>query len=125
REIYEQPADDFVAAFVGQSNLFAGTARQIIGQSIEIELGSLMVHVALPAAEAPPKSGAKAIFSIRPEAIAVYGEGGAPTGRNCIDGEVIASAYQGSSVEYEIAVIGRTIKAVPENVDAKSSNFRK
>src|SRR5574341_463488 len=46
REIYEQPADDFVAAFVGQSNLFAGTVRQIIGQSIEIDLGSLIVHVA-------------------------------------------------------------------------------
>ena len=153
REIYEQPADDFVAAFVGQSNLFSGTVRQIIGQSIEIDLGSLMVHVALPAAEAPPKSGAKAIFSIRPEAIELYGEGGGtPTDHNCIDGEVVASAYQGSSVEYEIMSVGRTIRAratnpkgkrlyqrgervsvafrpedvvlVPENVDAKSSNFR-
>ena len=154
REIYEQPADDFVAAFVGQSNLFAGTVRQIIGQSIEIDLGSLMVHVALPAAEAPPKSGAKVVFSIRPEAIELYGEGGGtPTDCNRIDGEVVASAYQGSSVEYEIMSLGQTIKArainpkgkrlyqrgervsvtfrpedvvlVPENVDAKSSNFRK
>jgi len=153
REIYEQPADDFVAAFVGQSNLFTGTVRQIIGQSIEIDLGSLMVHVALPAAEAPPKSGAKVVFSIRPEAIELYGEGGGtPTDRNCIDGEVVASAYQGSSVEYEIMSIGQTIKArainpkgkrlyqrgervfivfrpedvvlVPENVEAESSNFR-
>ena len=112
REIYEQPADDFVAAFVGQSNLFAGTVRQIIGQSIEIDLGSLMVHVALPAAEAPPKSGAKVVFSIRPEAIELYGEGGGtPTDCNRIDGEVVASAYQGSSVEYEIIFVGQTIKA--------------
>ena len=153
REIYEQPADDFVAAFVGQSNLFTGTVRQIIGQFIEIDLGSLMVHVALPSAEAPPKSGAKVVFSIRPEAIELYGEGGGtPTDRNCIDGEVVASAYQGSSVEYEIMSIGQTIKArainpkgkrpyqrgervfivfrpedvvlVPENVEAESSNFR-
>ena len=70
REIYEQPADDFVAAFVGQSNLFAGTVRQIIGQSIEIDLGSLIVHVALPAAEPPPKTRrtAKAVAAIAREA---------------------------------------------------------
>ena len=152
REIYEQPADDFVAAFVGQSNLFAGTVRQIIGQSIEIDLGSLVVHVALPGAEVPPKSGAKVVCSIRPEAIDLFSEGRTPAGHNCIDGEIIASAYQGSSVEYEIMSLGRTIKAratnpkgkrlyqrgervsvafrpedvvlVPESVDAKSSNFR-
>jgi iron(III) transport system ATP-binding protein len=116
REIYEQPADDFVAAFVGQSNLFAGAVRQIIDRSIEIDLGSLMVHVALPAAEAPPQSGAKVVFSIRPEAIELYGEGGGtPPDRNCIDGEVVASAYQGSSVEYEIMSLERTIKARTTN----------
>ena len=120
REIYEQPVDDFVAAFVGQSNLFAGTVRQIIGQSIEIDLGSLIVHVALPAAEPPPKTGAKAIVSIRPEAIELYGEGsGTPTDRNCIDGEVVASAYQGSSVEYEIMSVGRTIKSRTTNPKGK------
>ncbi len=120
REIYEQPADDFVAAFVGQSNLFAGTVRQIIGQSVEIDLGSLIVHVALPAAEPPLKTGAKAIFSIRPEAIELYGEGsGTPTDRNCIDGEVVASAYQGSSVEYEIMSVGRTIKSRTTNPKGK------
>lgn len=153
REVYEQPADDFVAAFVGQSNLFAATVRRVIRESIEVDLGGLAVHVALPATDTPPKSGATVIFSIRPEAIDLCEEGGAPTGLNRIDGEIIASAYQGSSVEYELAAIGRTIKArvinpkgkrlyqrgervtatfkpedvvlVPENVDAKSSNFRK
>jgi ABC-type Fe3+/spermidine/putrescine transport system ATPase subunit len=82
--------------------------------------GSLMVHVALPAAEVPPKSGAKVVFSIRPEAIELYGEGGgAPTDRNRIDGEVVASAYQGSSVEYEIMSMGQTIKARAINPKGK------
>jgi ABC-type Fe3+/spermidine/putrescine transport system ATPase subunit len=112
-----------------------------------------MVHIALPATEGPLKSGAKVVFSIRPEAIEPYGEGGStPTDRNHIDGEVAPSAYQGSSVEYEIMFVRQTIKArainpkgkrlyqlgervsvafrpedvvlMPESVDAKSSNFR-
>ena len=61
--------------------------------------------------DAPLKSGAKATFSIRPEALELYGDDGFPPDLNCIVGEIIASAYQGASVEYELAAIGRRIKA--------------
>ena len=112
REVYEQPADDFVAAFVGQSNLFSGTVTRNIGSALEVDIGGgVVVQVALSSTDTPLKSGAKATFSIRPEVLELYGDGGFPSGINCIVGEIIASAYQGASVEYEIAAIGRTIKA--------------
>jgi iron(III) transport system ATP-binding protein len=154
REVYEQPADDFVAAFVGQSNLFSGTVTRDTGPALEVDIGDgVVIQVSLSSTDAPPKSGAKAIFSIRPEALELCGVGGVPAGHNCIDGEVIASAYQGASVEYELAAIGRTIKAralnpkgirlyqrgervtatfkpedvvlVPENPGAENSNSKK
>ena len=112
REVYEQPADDFVAAFVGQSNLLTGTVTRNTGSGLEVDIGGgAVVQVALCSTDAPLKSGAKATFSIRPEALELYGDGGFPPGLNCIVGEIIASAYQGASVEYELAAIGRTIKA--------------
>jgi ABC-type Fe3+/spermidine/putrescine transport system ATPase subunit len=120
REVYEQPADDFVAAFVGLSNLFSGTVTRDTGPALEADIGDgVVIQVTLSSTDAPPKSGAKAVFSVRPEAFELYGVGGAPTGRNCIDGEIIASAYQGASVEYELAAIGRTIKARALNPKGK------
>ena len=120
REVYEQPADDFVAAFVGQSNLFSGTVTRDTEPALEVDIGDgVVIQVTLRSTDAPPKSGAKAVFSIRPEALELYGVGGAPAGHNCIDGEIIASAYQGASVEYELAAIGRTIKARALNPKGK------
>jgi spermidine/putrescine ABC transporter ATP-binding subunit len=151
REIYEQPADDFVAAFVGQSNLFSGKVTRREKSELEVELGDgVLIDVALPPAEAPPKAGARVVLSIRPEAIELHEDSGTPREHNRIKGEIVASAYQGSSIEYEVMAIGRTIKArtmnpkgkrlyqrgervsvyfraedvvvVPENLDARSPN---
>jgi spermidine/putrescine ABC transporter ATP-binding subunit len=120
RAIYEEPADDFVAAFVGQANLFSGKVTQTTGQSLEVDAGGgLTVHLALSPASMPPEPGAAVWLSIRPEAVELSGPGTACGRVNRIEGQIVASAYQGSLVEYEIAALGRAIKARVTNPKGK------
>ena len=49
RQIYEQPANEFVAAFVGQSNLFSGKVLQTQERFIEIQTDdNLIIRAASP-----------------------------------------------------------------------------
>jgi ABC-type Fe3+/spermidine/putrescine transport system ATPase subunit len=53
----------------------------------------------------------KITLYIRPEVIALAPVGDAPRDSNRLTGRVAASAYQGSSVEYEVDVKGKSIRA--------------
>jgi iron(III) transport system ATP-binding protein len=113
REIYEQPRGPFVAAFVGKSNLFEGSVTRVDGRAAEIEtLEGIRMTAALgPLLPSSPARGARVALNIRPEAIAVVRPDDATPFSNRLPGKVLASAYQGSLVEYEIECSGRSIKA--------------
>ena len=111
REIYEQPGNEFVAAFVGQSNLFAGTVQQISDSAVEVRTEDGLVIRVLPKGfPAAPSQGDRILLSLRPEAIELRPLDSACSGMNNMRGQVAASAYQGPSVEYEIHVLTRAIK---------------
>ena len=121
REIYEQPRSPFVAAFVGKSNLFEGSVTRVDDRAVEIEtLENARVTAALarPGASGPAR-GARLTLNIRPEAIAVVRRDDATPSTNRLPGKVLASAYQGSLVEYEIECAGRSIKANAMNPKGK------
>jgi ABC-type Fe3+/spermidine/putrescine transport system ATPase subunit len=117
REIYERPRHRFVAEFVGKSNLFFGSVIRAQEGLLEIRTDEgFLIHAESPL-RAPP--GAKLILNVRPEAIELAGPGERPPQDNRLPGTVVASAYQGSMVEYEIATKGRSLKANLNNPKEK------
>lgn len=59
-------------------------------------------------------------LTIRPEAVDLQELGTIPHRLNQVDGSVVASAYRGSLIEYEIQTGGRVIKANIINPKGKS-----
>jgi spermidine/putrescine ABC transporter ATP-binding subunit len=118
REIYENPRSRFVAEFVGQSNLFFGSIKQTGDGFVIVETEESLT---IKAAVLQPGAGVvgKVTLYIRPETIALAATGDASPDLNRFVGKVTASAYQGSSVVYEVDVAGKSSRAHvvrPKNV---------
>jgi putative spermidine/putrescine transport system ATP-binding protein len=95
-EVYEHPATEFVAGFVGTSNILRGDAAERL-------LG---------------KSGA---FALRPEKI-VLGEAGATPlpGHRAFPGRIAHAVYLGLSTRYVVEIDGDiTLSAVTQNAGAE------
>jgi spermidine/putrescine ABC transporter ATP-binding subunit len=121
RVIYEQPVDEFVAAFVGKSNLILGKVANLPGQWLEVDCGGgIIVRAALPRSAAPAQAGDRVFLSVRPEAVEITAPGAAAGERNAISGRIAARAYQGSYVEYEITALGKPWKAHTANPKGKT-----
>jgi ABC-type Fe3+/spermidine/putrescine transport system ATPase subunit len=103
-EVYEQPATEFVAAFVGVVNFLAGevTARTPDGgATVRTAVGTLAVRGL--AAGFPP--GAAVRLMVRPEAVRLLppGDAGRP---NTVPGKVEDATYAGALVRYGIVAGG-------------------
>ena len=102
-EIYEAPTSEFVARFVGDSNLFDGVARsQSSGTAISVkDLGEFSI-------DRPVQDGPVRVL-IRPEKIRVLPRGGGHvpsfTSMRC-SGQVERLQYLGYRTEYQIAIGG-------------------
>jgi iron(III) transport system ATP-binding protein len=120
RAIYEQPVNDFVAAFIGRSNLIRATIDHVVGQMVRVSIeGGIQVEITALSAAAKYNVGESVFLSIRPEAIEIVDAGDGNSAANQISGTVVASAYQGAFVEYEIAALGKTFNARVANPKAK------
>jgi spermidine/putrescine ABC transporter ATP-binding subunit len=118
REIYESPRERFVAEFVGASNLLAGEVRQAIADAVTVttELGT-QVRVARPSAGAPPSG--RILLTIRPEAMDLLPLEEPSDRRNRVEGKVVASAFQGAAIQYEVEVGGTLLRASVTNPKGK------
>ena len=120
RDIYERPANDFIAAFVGQTNLLPGTILTAADGQIAIELvNGPALNLANSRSMDRRHAGDPVFVSLRPEAIELWEKKSLPDGSTGIEGKIIASAYQGAFVEYEIAALGKTLKARVTNPKGK------
>ena len=121
RQIYEQPANEFVAAFVGKANLFAGKVLQTDERLVEVQTDDdLIIRAALSQLDIRAQPGYPVLLSVRPEAIQLQVAGGAPSATNQFTGHVAASAYQGSFVEYEIQLPNRVLRTYETNPRTKN-----
>lgn len=120
REIYEQPADDFVAAFIGQSNLLPAKIDRVLDETVVVTVeGGMKLTLALPATAKTFATGDAVMLSVRPEAIEFGNAGESSSNARPIHGRIVASAYQGAFVEYEIAALGKSLKARIANPKGK------
>jgi iron(III) transport system ATP-binding protein len=89
REIYEQPANAFVADFVGASNLLAAEIELVDGVS-KARIGDALLDILPGKAPAP----GPATLAIRPERIQIAQPGDSEA--NTVAAKVVANSYLGS-----------------------------
>jgi spermidine/putrescine transport system ATP-binding protein len=98
-ELYENPATTFVANFLGQSNLLAGTVEGKDGDVVVVSAQG--ARLTLPAARSRVDAG-RIILGVRPEKVALAASAAeVPAGRNVLTGGVVTDAsFIGVSTQY-------------------------
>ena len=99
-EIYEYPANRFVAGFIGQITTFAATVAQTLDGTAILDtpdLGPVTVT-----ARAPVAVGQALTLALRPEKIAITRD--RPAGPNAVQGQVRDLAYFGKDSLYRVTL---------------------
>ena len=113
-DIYEYPADRFVADFIGNANLFEGIAA-----ADGIRVDGLELPLAV---EQLPTAGAAAAVLVRPEKIVMAREAAAnadtpPRQANVLAGEVVEIGYHGDVSSYRVRLgSGRLVLVTAANL---------
>jgi len=101
RELYEQPADLFVADFIGDSNIIDAEIFSVNGGRADVRLGGLTFD--LPA-RGVTKGAAK--LAVRPEAVLIATDGSG------LPATVARAAYLGGHMEYSLQTTAGTFFVV-------------
>jgi len=122
QELYDAPANRYVADFVGESNLFAGAVAES-GREVVLQLDNGIALAALPSVGgAAPAAGQRATVVVRPEAVRLWPLGaGAPAEVDQrFEGRIENRIYLGESTEVALvsAALGRTLARVPKSAAA-------
>ena len=105
-EIYNRPADLFVANFTGATNELSGTLVECNGEFGVVDFGDgRRGEVALFHALAPDE---KVRVALRPENILI----GKLDGANTFSAKVVHRRYQGTQTAYGIELFGRRLEAI-------------
>ncbi len=102
-ELYERPADLFVADFVGTNNLVSGVVTRLQDGWAEVSTAAGVLRGRAAAALRP---GQRAVLAVRPEALRVADGTAGPV---AVSGRVTLAQYLGSLVRYEVEVEGHTL----------------
>jgi iron(III) transport system ATP-binding protein len=106
-ELYNRPADLFVANFTGASNLIDGRVMARNGEFGDVQaLQGQTISAWLPPAV---KAGEAVKIAVRPENVRLGSNGAEP---NALTGKVVGTRYQGTQTVYEIDVLGARIDAL-------------
>src|SRR6516225_9769401 len=105
-EIYNRPAELFVASFTGATNEIAGTLIARNGTIGVVEIGrSQRVEAELLHTVAP---GERVRIALRPENIAI----GRRDGANAFTANIVDRRYQGTQTIYDIELFGHRLEAL-------------
>jgi len=105
REIYERPASQFVADFVGNTNFIQGTVVSVVGAGfsrLSTEIGDLTTTV-----DQDLRPDDRVAISIRPEDVDLSET--RPAGDNVWEGRVEGKVFLGEAVDFQVAVGARTL----------------
>jgi putative spermidine/putrescine transport system ATP-binding protein len=109
RELYEAPANVFVADFLGDSNLLAAKVVGTSPDDVSVEIaGGETLRVKRGAIEA--SVGDRVVILIRPEDMTVRWSKGQLSGQDMLAGTVRELSYHGDTFRLEVAVGQDTLK---------------
>jgi iron(III) transport system ATP-binding protein len=106
-ELYNRPADLFVAGFTGASNVIAGRLVSRDGAWGDVSLNSGDVLTVRLAGGMGP--GTAVNVALRPDTVLFEP---ANAGPNQFRGQVVSRNYQGTQTVYEVSLFGQTIEAL-------------
>ena len=109
-EVYNDPADAFVADFIGTSAFLAGTVKDVAAGRTAVALADGQVLLAAVNREVP--EGARATVAIRPEQLVVRTGSNEPEAGDgtTLKAPVRARAYMGARYQYDLDVCGQILK---------------
>jgi putative spermidine/putrescine transport system ATP-binding protein len=96
--VYEQPANAFVARFIGENNRIAGTVERVDGRRCALRAAAGAVVAGT--CSAPLAPGSAALASVRPEQVAI-----GPEEHDCtLDGTLAEAIYLGDHLRLRVVV---------------------
>lgn len=112
-EIYERPANKFVADFIGESNFLEGTLKSLSGGEAVVYVPKLNCELTgLPVSQGLV-NGDEVFVSIRPEKVRLLDT--CAVNENCFRGKVANTVYIGSDTHVFMEVDGITLKVWEQN----------
>ncbi|MGB8981747.1 MAG: ABC transporter ATP-binding protein [Anaerolineales bacterium] len=112
-EIYERPANRFVADFIGESNFFDGMIKTLTKTEARVYVPELNAELTgLPVSDGLVK-GEEIVVSIRPEKIHITEKDTLNT--NCFQGRVINTVYIGTDTHVYVEVGTAKLKVFEQN----------
>lgn len=111
-EIYERPANRFVADFIGESNFLEGKLKTLSKNEACVFVPELKAELTgLPVSDGLVK-GEEVTVSIRPEKVLISEK---PFNQNTFQGEVTNTVYIGTDTHVYVNVLGKRIKVFEQN----------
>jgi putative spermidine/putrescine transport system ATP-binding protein len=111
-EVYNTPATEFVAKFLGASNLLSAQCKSVAGGDIALELADFP-QIVIPKDRAPRISGAGPVrLVIRAEKLHLKAQGTPADGLLTVDAVVENVDYQGQSARYFLRVGDHQMQAI-------------
>ena len=104
QEVYGEPANRFVADFIGSTNFMRAVVTAVDGQTVVARVGG-DGGPPLRANAEDVEHNAVCVFSVRPEHIRLAPRGDVQVGENSLPGVVTARTYLGAQVEYRVRVL--------------------
>ena len=111
-DVYDSPATQFVAAFLGASNLLDG---EVEGNTDHMTTVALRTgdKVRVPNDRLPPDAGTTVKVGVRPEKITIVADGGVPASDvNSVTGLLRMATYIGVSHQYKVEGPGGAVLTV-------------
>ena len=99
KELYERPANRFVADFIGINNLVEGTVRSVEGPQRSLRVDTVLGELTAIHDERL-RTGDPCVICIRPENLALGAQSGGE--RNSLQGRISFAAYLGNTLRYDI-----------------------
>ncbi|WGF90254.1 ABC transporter ATP-binding protein [Marinivivus vitaminiproducens] len=109
-DLYSRPRSRFVAEFIGETNLIAGTVRSTDATSVVIDWQGVPIRGASP--EHRLAEGADVTASLRPECVSCHAE--PPVTEGAIEGRIVRRLFKGSRTSVDVRLAhetGPTLKA--------------
>ena len=120
-DVYEHPATEFVAGFLGASNLLDGEVASLNGAAtIRLSTGETLLAEDVAS---DPSIGSSVKVGVRPEKISIVPDEGDAGGRNHVRGTIRMATYIGVNYQYKVdGPGGRELTVFVQNQGAGGSH---